>query len=185
MLAGIIALLRQSSVSRKIAGYWINFLYHAGSTIRGYDMGVDAIGTLIAFVAGVSFVFQQAVNSNLRVEIGSPWWSGFASYLGGTIIMLIVAVTLREPFPSAAIMARSHGMSWTGGLFGAVYIAISILLLPRLGATTVIALIVAGQMIGSLAFDHLGLFGLPMHHVTTPRVAGALFLLAGAVMVRF
>ena len=48
----------------------------------------------------------------------------------------------------------------------------------------IIALIVAGQMIGSLAFDHLGLFGLPMHHVTAPRVAGALFLLAGAVLVR-
>ena len=148
-------------------------------------MGAYAIGFLIAFAAGVSFVFQQAVNSNLRVEIGSVWWAGSASYLGGTIVMLAVALTLREPFPTVAIVARSHGMSWTGGLFGAVYIAISILLLPRLGAATVIALIVAGQMIGSLAFDHFGLFGLSIHHITVPRAAGALFLLVGVILVRY
>jgi bacterial/archaeal transporter family-2 protein len=140
---------------------------------------------LVALSAGVSFVFQQAVNSNLRLELGSAWWAGFVSYLGGTIAMLVAALALREPAPSLAIAARSHGMSWTGGLFGAIYIAISILLLPRLGAATVIALIVAGQMIGSLAFDHFGFFGLPVHHVTFPRIAGVLFLLAGAVLVRY
>src|ERR1700759_2227247 len=140
---------------------------------------------LVALSAGVSFVFQQAVNSNLRLELGSAWWAGFVSYLGGTIAMLVAALALREATPSLAIAARSHGMSWTGGLFGAIYIAISILLLPRLGAATVIALIVAGQMIGSLAFDHFGFFGLPVHHVTFPRIAGVLFLLAGAVLVRY
>jgi bacterial/archaeal transporter family-2 protein len=46
---------------------------------------VAVFGYLLAFGAGVSFVFQQAVNAHLRVEIGSPWWAGFVSYLGGTI----------------------------------------------------------------------------------------------------
>ncbi len=140
---------------------------------------------LVALLAGVSFVFQQAVNSNLRIELGSPWWAGFVSYLGGTFVMFMVALALREPAPNFALVARSEGMSWTGGLFGAIYIAISILLLPRLGAATVIALIVAGQMIGSLAFDHFGLFGLPVHHVTFPRITGVLFLLVGAVLIRY
>ena len=31
---------------------------------------------LLAAGAGVSFVFQQAVNANLRAELGSPWWAG-------------------------------------------------------------------------------------------------------------
>ena len=148
-------------------------------------MGLFAVSYLIAFAAGVSFVFQQAVNANLRVEIGSPWWAGFVSYLGGAIIMLLAALALREPIPDVTVAARSQGISWTGGLFGVIYIAISILLLPRLGAATVIALIVAGQMIGSLAFDHFGLFGLPMHHITAPRIAGALFLLTGVILVRY
>jgi len=148
-------------------------------------MSPFAVAYIFAFAAGVSFVFQQAVNSNLRVEIGSSWWAGFVSYLGGTIAMLVLALAFREPLPNLAIVARSHAMSWTGGLFGAIYIAISILLLPKVGAATMIALIVAGQMIGSLAFDQLGLFGLPVHDITAPRIAGALFLFVGAVLVRY
>jgi transporter family-2 protein len=139
----------------------------------------------IAFAAGISYVFQQSVNANLRVEMGSPWWAGFVSYLGGTIAMLVVAILLRERLPSAEMVARSHVMSWFGGLFGAVYIAISILFLPRLGAGTVVALLVAGQMIGSLVFDHFGLFGLPIHHITMTRALGAALLLTGAVLIRF
>jgi bacterial/archaeal transporter family-2 protein len=147
-------------------------------------MGVPGFAYVLAFAAGVSFVFQQAVNSNLRVEIGSPWWAGFVSYLGGTIVMLAVALAVHQSLPAAGMLGRSHAMSWTGGIFGAIYIGISILLVPRLGAATVIALLVAGQMIGSLIFDHFGLFALPVHHVTAPRAIGAVLLLLGAILVR-
>jgi uncharacterized membrane protein YdcZ (DUF606 family) len=45
------------------------------------------------------------------------------------------------------------------GLFGAVYIAIAICLLSKLGATAVIVFVVAGQLIGSIFFDHFGISG--------------------------
>ena len=138
---------------------------------------VAVLGYLLAFGAGVSFVFQQAVNANLRLEIGSPWWAGFISYLGGTIAMLLMAAVLLQPWPSTQMISRSHWLSWTGGLFGAIYIAISILLLPSLGAATVIALIVAGRMIGSLA-------GVPVHPLNMFRSAGAALLVLGAILIR-
>jgi len=140
---------------------------------------------LLAAGAGVSFVFQQAINANLRAEIGSPWWAGFISYLGGTLAMLAMVIVFREPFLSGSMAARSSWVSWTGGIFGAIYIAVSILMLPRLGAATVVALIVVGQMIGSLAFDHFGLLGVPQHSANLVRIAGAAFLILGAVLVRF
>jgi bacterial/archaeal transporter family-2 protein len=71
-----------------------------------------------------------------------------------------------------------------GGIFGAAYIAISILLLPRLGAATLIALIVASQMMGSLAFDHFGLLGVPVHSTNLLRLMGAALLILGVVLVR-
>jgi transporter family-2 protein len=63
--------------------------------------------TLLALVAGTSFVVQQAVNSNLRIELGSAWWAGFISYLGGTLVMLIMVVLMREPFLSSNLISRS------------------------------------------------------------------------------
>jgi transporter family-2 protein len=142
------------------------------------------VGYLFAIGAGVGFVFQQAVNANLRTEIGSAWWAGFISYLGGTIVMLIAALVFREPWLSKQMLQRSHLITWSGGIFGAIYIAISILLIPRLGAATVIALIVAGQMLGSLAFDHFGLLGVPVHPASVPRLMGAALLVLGVILIR-
>jgi bacterial/archaeal transporter family-2 protein len=143
-----------------------------------------AWGYALALAAGISFVFQQAVNADLRTELGSAWWAGFVSYLGGTIVMLAVALLLREPATWSSAVSQGRWLSWTGGVFGAIYIAISIFLLPRFGAATVISLIVAGQMLGSLAFDQFGLFGLQVHAISPLRALGAACLVAGVVLVR-
>ena len=111
---------------------------------------------MLSAAAGVSFVVQQAVNADLRTSIGSAAWAGFVSYLGGTVCMLVLAMVLRDAVPAIADIHRSHWWAWTGGFFGAVYIAISIFLVPRLGAAFFVALLVAGQMIASVVFDHFG-----------------------------
>jgi bacterial/archaeal transporter family-2 protein len=139
---------------------------------------------ILSAIAGVSFVFQQAVNSQLRIQIASPWWAGFVSYLGGTVVMLLMAVTLREPLQLDAV-GKAPWLSWTGGLFGAIYIAISILMLPRLGATTTVALIVLGQMIGSVAFDHFGFLGVAEQPVSLVRVIGIAMIIVGVALTRF
>ena len=141
--------------------------------------------SFLALIAGTSFVIQQAVNSNLRLELGSAWWAGFVSYLGGTIVMLLMVVSMRAPLLSFQLISRSSWWSWSGGLFGAVYIAISILLLPRLGAFTVVCLIVIGQLVTSLVFDHFGILNVPHYPITFTRVLGGILLFAGAVMIRW
>jgi transporter family-2 protein len=48
----------------------------------------------------------------------------------------------------------------------------------------VLALIVVGQMFGSLAFDQIGLLGLPRHPMSALRLTGAILLILGVVLVR-
>jgi transporter family-2 protein len=59
------------------------------------------------------------------------------------------------------------------------------LLLPRLGAALVVALIVLGQMLGALAFDHFALLGVPENPISLTRLAGVALLVAGVVLIRF
>lgn len=139
---------------------------------------------LLAVGAGVSFVVQQAVNASLRASIGSAAWAGFASYLGGTLCMLALALAMREALPPGRLLAQAGWWAWSGGFFGAIYIAVSILLVPRLGAATFVALLIAGQMLASIAFDHYGWFGVPQHAADLPRLLGALLLVAGVVLIR-
>jgi transporter family-2 protein len=133
---------------------------------------------LLGIVAGVSFVVQQSVNAKLRADLGSPSWAAFWSYVGGTLTMAIVLLVTRTPWIASSALAKSAWWGWTGGFFGAVY------MLPRLGAATVVALIVVGQMLASAAFDNAGAFGLARHPIDAARIAGAALLVVGVVLIR-
>jgi transporter family-2 protein len=142
------------------------------------------LSLLLAVGAGVSIVVQQILNANLRGALNSAAWSGFVSYLVGTICMALLALALRDPVPSATVAARIPWWAWSGGLFGAIFIALAILLIPQLGAATFFALLITGQMLCSLAFDHFGLLGLPVQPASLIRLAGAAFLITGVVLIR-
>jgi len=127
---------------------------------------------------------QQALNANLRTALNSAAWSGFVSYFVGLLCMVVLVVVLRDPIPSATMAARIPWWAWSGGMFGAIFIALGILLVPKIGAATFIALLVAGQMLASVAFDHFGLLGLAQRPVDLPRIIGVALLIAGVLLIR-
>ena len=143
-----------------------------------------ALPIALAFAAGISIVIQQALNANLRHALDSAAWSGFASYFVGVICMALLAIALRDPVPSAAVASRIPWWAWSGGLFGAIFIGLAIYLVPVLGAATFISVLIAGQMIASITFDHFGWLGLGHRTIDLPRLAGAALLIAGVVLIR-
>jgi transporter family-2 protein len=143
-----------------------------------------AIPAVLAVTAGISLVVQQALNANLRAALNSAAWSGFASYFIGVLCMAMLALAMQDPIPSAAVAARIPWFAWSGGLFGAVFVGLAIFLVPQLGAAAFFALLIAGQMLGSIAFDHFGLLGVPVHPISAVRVIGAALLVGGVVLIR-
>lgn len=139
---------------------------------------------LLVVGAGISVAVQQVLNANLRGELGSPWWAGLVSYLTGSLVMLTLVLLTKGPKLSEVLSARTAPISWTGGVFGALFVGTAILMIPRLGAATVLALIVVGQMAGGVVIDHFGLFGTPQHLASPMRLLGAAVLIAGVVMIR-
>ena len=142
------------------------------------------VGSTLAALAGASLVVQQALNANLRIALGSAVWSGFMSYFVGLVCMLLLALALRDPVPSASVAVRIPWWAWSGGLFGAIFVALSIQLVPQLGAATFIALLIAGQMLASVAMDHFGVLGLMQRSVDLPRVIGSVLLTGGVILIK-
>jgi transporter family-2 protein len=138
----------------------------------------------LAVMAGVCIVIQQALNANLRVALNSAVWSGFISYFVGVVCMALLALALRDPIPSTIVAARIPWWAWSGGLFGAIFIGAAIFLVPQLGAATFIALLIAGQMIASVTFDHFGWLGLAQRPIDLPRLAGVALLIGGVILIR-
>jgi len=138
---------------------------------------------LIAGGAGATLVVMQALNAGLGAQLGSPVWAALVNYVVSTATIGLVLLAFREPWPLAAA-ARVSPQFWLGGAFGTLYVLASIFMLRRLGAATLIALLVAGQMLGSLIVDHFGLFGVRPHPVDMTRVAGAALLIGGVLLIR-
>jgi len=56
--------------------------------------------------------------------------------------------------------------------------------MPPLGSATLIALIIAGQMLAAITLDHFGAFGLTPHPVNLSRLFGAALLIAGVILIK-
>jgi transporter family-2 protein len=139
---------------------------------------------ILAVGSGASIVLQQALNANLRTALNSAAWSGFMSYFVGLLCMIALAVALRDPIPSVTVAARIPWWAWSGGLFGAIFIGLAVVLVPKLGAATFFALLITGQLLASVAFDHFGLLGLAQRSIDLPRLIGVALLIGGVVLIR-
>jgi transporter family-2 protein len=139
---------------------------------------------LFAFVAGAMIPFQAGVNAQLAHWVNSPIRAALASFVVGGIALLVLAAFVFKPLPSAQRLTAAPWWVWIGGLFGAFYVAGSIVTAPRLGAATLIALVVAGQTVASLLIDEFGWVGFAERHITPGRIVGMLLVLGGVALVR-
>lgn len=139
---------------------------------------------LVALLLGAALSVQVGVNAELRTTIGHPIVAATASFVVGTIGLLLVAVVVRPAIPGSAQLARIPWWQWTGGLLGAAYVAAAIVLAPKLGAAALLATIVAGQMTASLLLDHYGLFGFPVQPVSPLRVVAVAMIIGGVLLLQ-
>ena len=139
---------------------------------------------LAALGAGISVAVQQVLNGSLRVSLQSPAWAGFVSYLGGLLTMVVVLVAMRDQMPSWKLVAATPWWAWGGGVLGGVFILLVILLLPSLGAATLLALVVAGQMSAAVVMDQFGAFGLTQHSLSISRLLGVALIIGGVVLIK-
>ncbi|HEY0464376.1 MAG TPA: DMT family transporter [Polyangiaceae bacterium] len=140
--------------------------------------------SMLALGAGVSLLVQVVLNARLRIGLAAWSWAALVSYLGGTLAVAAILIVLRQPWPSEATRHAVPWWAWAGGLFGAIYLVLAIVSLPRLGAASTVALVVTGQMLASLAFDHFGLLGLDRQPASTSRFLGAALLVVSVVLMR-
>jgi transporter family-2 protein len=138
---------------------------------------------LLAIAAGAVLSIQVGVNSVLRQGIGSPIIAALISFLVGTVFLLGYAFVTRAAWPTTQALAKLPLWAWLGGALGAYYVATAIVVAPKLGAANVVCLMIAAQLITALLLDHYGLVGFAQHGINPARIAGALLLVAGAVMI--
>lgn len=139
---------------------------------------------LLLVLAGAGLTLQAAVNTRLREAVGSPALSALISFLVGAIPLALAASVGLLGRGRLTGLTGSPWWIWVGGLFGAFYVTLSVLGVPRVGAAVVIACVVAGQLAAALALDSFGWLGVPRAPFNGWRVLGVALVFAGVLLVQ-
>ena len=135
-------------------------------------------------VAGAGVATQAPINSRLAAELGDGMTAAAVSVLVG-LVALAPLVLLRGALPGAAAIATTPWWAWIGGALGAFYVWMVVLSVPILGVLTAMAAMILGQMVGALALDAAGAFGLAVQPLSWQRLLAVLLVGAGVVLSRF
>jgi len=136
-----------------------------------------------AMAIGMMVAAQPPMNAILSQAVGHPF--------GATVIQIFVAFCLAGLLVLIAArdkVALSAATSvpwwvWLAGVIGVIYVASGVVIAPVTGALLYFVCIVAGQLLGAMAMDHFGAFGLQVREVSLLRVGGFALVLTGALMV--
>jgi transporter family-2 protein len=136
-----------------------------------------------AFVGGTLVALQAPTNAMLARAAGSPVNAAFISFAVGMLALVAVAMALGVR-PNGGEVRALPWYAWTGGLYGAVFVAVAAFAAPRMGVTYFLMVAIAGQLAMALLLDRLGAFGLPRVEISPARIIGVVLVLAGAFLVR-
>lgn len=141
--------------------------------------------SLLGIVSGGFLALQAPINAQLSRALGLPVAAAALSFLTGAVTLGIITMAV----------TRTQGISldwrapapWTfvaGGVLGAVYVTAATVLVSRIGAAALMAFLVTGQLLTGILLDRVGFLGMAVRELSIGRVAGAMLLVAGALLIR-
>ena len=139
---------------------------------------------LLLTVAGMGLTVQQAVNSRLRGAVHSPVLSALVSFLVGAVDLGLLSAFGAFGRGKLTDLGTLPWWAWTGGLFGAFYVTLAVIGVPRVGASVVICCAVFGQLLAALVMDSFGWLGVPRAPLTVGRILGVVLVFAGVLLVQ-
>ena len=137
----------------------------------------------VALLAGTLITVQIGSNARLKEAFGEALPAIIVSSALGIILLVAVTLIVRIPWPPLPAVAAAPWWAWLGGPLGAIYAVITVLVARELGAATLTALIVTGQLVCSVVLDHFGWVGFTEHAAGIGRVLGCLLMLAGFFLI--
>lgn len=138
---------------------------------------------MLALVAGALVPLQGALNARLGAAAGSPILASLVSFVVGTLAIGAYALATRQTVSWSGI-ASAPWYAWLGGFCGAFALTTIILIFPRLGPGLGFGLLIAGQLIASVALEHFNILVVEPHPVSFPRLVGVGLVLGGVAMIR-
>lgn len=135
---------------------------------------------VLMFAGGMAVALQPSINARLAQKVGFLE-SSFISFTVGTLALLAVVLVAGR-----GNLRGIHDAVWwelTGGFFGAMFVTLTIVAVPRIGTAAAMGATIAAQLTTGLILDHFGWFGFKGIPFDLKRLAGVLLLMLGATLL--
>ncbi|MBS3647060.1 DMT family transporter [Pseudaminobacter sp. 19-2017] len=144
------------------------------------------VWSLLGILSGAFIAVQAPINSQLARGLGLPVAAAAFSFLSGAVVLGAISLAVTR-LDGVALdwKAPAPWLFVAGGVLGGFYVTLSTILTPRIGAAALMAFLVAGQLLAGMMLDRIGFLGMAIREISLGRVAGAVLLMAGALLVRF
>ena len=142
---------------------------------------MTSVAVALAVLAGLAGSVQVAVMGRFGGAVG-------------VVDALAVATAVQLGFAVAILLAARGGLGglhhigatppwmWLGGLMGLTVVGSITFAQPKIGATAVIGILIAGQLVMGAVIDRFGLFGVHQIAISVPRAIGIVLLGIGAAL---
>jgi bacterial/archaeal transporter family-2 protein len=119
-------------------------------------MIVKILFPLLAVIGGMSIAVQGQINGGLGKKVGVIE-GAFISFAVGTLALLFILLFFGKG--NISLIGTVPKWQLLGGLLGAFFVVVQVLVVPKIGVTTTLIAVVAGQILLGAVIDHFGLFG--------------------------
>ena len=137
---------------------------------------------LATVVAGSLVALQAPINGMLGRTVGSLA-AASVSFAIGLAVLVAITLVAGGGFGQVGEIGTLNWYYLTGGVLGAIYVTTVLITVRELGAGSVTAATIAGQLAMSVIIDRAGVLGLPEKGLTAERIVGVALLAAGTFLI--
>ena len=142
------------------------------------------IALVIGVIAGIASTVQASINTEARRFFGSPYITAGLNFMVAWLCLAAFIIFNEHGlYIPVGEIAKNPPWIWLGGVCAIIIVTMNILCVPKLGAAGNVMILNFGQIVTGLVIDHFALFGADEARMSLARLAGAVMVFAGLILV--
>jgi transporter family-2 protein len=142
---------------------------------------LSGLAVALAVLGGLAGSVQVAIMGRFGGRVGVFEALAFSTAIQ-LVLAVVVVLAVRRGLGGLHHVTSTPLWMWAGGLMGFTVVSAITYAQPRIGATAVIGILIAGQLVMGAVIDRYGLFGVEQIGISPYRAAGIALLGIGAAL---
>ena len=139
---------------------------------------------LITLIVGLCLPIMASSNGMLGKSFGSPFTATLGVFILASILISLIIILTKNPGLSINNISKTNWKMWLGGVIVVMNIMTFTIVPQKIGASNMIVIFIAGQILSSVIVAHFGLLNFPVHTINWHRILGLTLIIFGVILVK-